>query len=81
MQFDTQEEPEASHIASSQDEQGQGEGCNEGCIFVRKLLCDPPAPPPPLPGYPAGGRVGLRVGGWVSQNPGWANLTSPARSA
>ena len=35
-----------------------------------KLLCDPPPS-----GYPAGGWVGLRVGGWVSQNPGRANFT------
>ena len=39
-----------------------------------KLLCDPPPPPQ---GYPAGGWVGLRVGGWVSQNPGRANSPPP----
>ena len=31
-------------------------------LFHPKLLCDPPLPPS---GYPAGGWVGLRVGGWV----------------
>ena len=43
-------------------------------LFHPKLLCDPPPPLPPS-GYPAGGWVGLRVGGWVSQNTGRANLT------
>ena len=38
-----------------------------------KLLCDPPPPS----GYPASGWVGPRVGGWVSQNLGRANIPPP----
>ena len=41
-------------------------------LFHPKLLCDPPPP-----GYLAGGWVGLRVGGWVSQNPGRAKSPPP----
>ena len=93
------EAPEASHIVASEQEQGQGEGCNEQVIwdwgwYISSILINlikffaiilsmhstiystsMASTVPPPPGY-MGGWVGLRVGGWVSQNPS-GSLPSP----
>ena len=57
------------------------EGCKIGAKGCKNFPENCSVTPPPLPGYPAGGGVGLGVGrwvgGWVSQIPGGGGIYPP----